>query len=105
MRLGLCGIGMLLVSAGVVGLADEPPPAKRRVDIPKMMVQSPLKRLVQAAKPTDDTASTVPSTNPKVEAGKVKWHTSFDAAKVAAQQSGKPILLFQLLGRLDNRFT
>jgi hypothetical protein len=105
MRLELFGIVVLLVGTGVVGLADEPPPAKRRVDIPKMMMQSPLKRLVQAAQATDGTVLPVPSKNPKVEAGKVNWHASFDAAKTAAQQSGKPILLFQLLGRLDNRFT
>jgi hypothetical protein len=64
-----------------------------------------LKRLVQAAQATDDTASPVAPKTPKVEAGKVNWHASLDAAKTAAQKTGKPILLFQLLGRLDNRFT
>ena len=36
--------------------------------------------------------------------GPIPWHESLDAAKEAASQSGKPILLFQLLGRLDEEF-
>lgn len=104
MRFGLRGIVVLLVGTGAVGLAEEPP-AKRRVDLPKTILESPLKRLVEATPATDGTASPQTSKNPKVEAGKVSWHASFDAAKAAAQESGKPILLFQLLGRLDNRFT
>ena len=48
-------------------------------------------------KPVDD--------NPRVEPGKVKWHASFDAAKEAAAKSGKPVLLFHLMGQLDQRFT
>lgn len=43
--------------------------------------------------------------NPKVEPGKVNWHDDFAAACKASQQSGKPVLLFQLLGQLDQRFT
>lgn len=45
------------------------------------------------------------SENPKVEPGKVNWHVDFAAACEASQQSGKPVLLFQLLGQLDQRFT
>ena len=48
-------------------------------------------------KPIDD--------NPKVEPGKVEWHADFDEAKAAAEKSGKPVLLFQLMGQLDQRFT
>lgn len=33
--------------------------------------------------------------------GLVDWHDSFDAACAAARDSGKPVLLFQLFGRLD----
>ncbi len=42
--------------------------------------------------------------NPKVEPGKVKWHGTPEEAMRAAQTSGKPILLFQMMGRLDDRF-
>ena len=37
----------------------------------------------------------------RVEAGVVRWHADFDAARAAAGVSGKPVLLFQLFGRLD----
>lgn len=41
----------------------------------------------------------------KVAPGKVKWHASFDAACRAAKGSGKPVLLFHVLGRFDEPFT
>ena len=56
------------------------------------------------AKPAVKVADVKPSANPKVAPGKVKWHTDFAAARKAAEQSGKPVLLFQLLGRLDEEF-
>lgn len=31
----------------------------------------------------------------------VRWHEDYDAALLAAEKSRKPVLLFQLLGRLD----
>ena len=42
--------------------------------------------------------------NPKVEPGKVVWHASFADACEAARKSGKPVLLFQMMGKLDDRF-
>ncbi len=42
--------------------------------------------------------------NPKVKPGDVVWHPSFVAAREASQQSGKPVLLFQLMGKLDDQF-
>jgi hypothetical protein len=42
--------------------------------------------------------------NPKVEPGKVKWHASFDEARAAAVRSKKPVLLFQMMGKLDDQF-
>ena len=42
--------------------------------------------------------------NPKVEPGKVRWHPTFQAACDAARQSGKPVLLFQMMGKLDDQF-
>jgi hypothetical protein len=42
--------------------------------------------------------------NPKVEPGKVKWHPDFDTACTAAAKSGKPVLLFQMMGKLDDQF-
>jgi hypothetical protein len=42
--------------------------------------------------------------NPAVEPGKVRWHASFADAQAAARRSGKPVLLFQMMGRLDRQF-
>jgi hypothetical protein len=42
--------------------------------------------------------------NPKVLPGKVRWHPSFTAACEAARRSGKPVLLFQMMGKLDDQF-
>jgi hypothetical protein len=53
-------------------------------------------------------SSTVPAdsnfVNPKVQPGLVKWHPSLNAACQAAQKSGKPVLLFQMMGKLDDQF-
>ena len=46
-----------------------------------------------------------PNDNPRVEPGMVNWHSDFDSAMAASQRSGKPVLLFHLLGQLDQQFT
>lgn len=51
------------------------------------------------------TKSDPPVENPRVEPGKVSWHADFEAARRASGESGKPVMLFQLMGRLDQRFT
>jgi len=45
-----------------------------------------------------------PDVNPSVGAGLVKWHRSFEEAKQASQKSGKPVLLFHMMGQLDRQF-
>jgi hypothetical protein len=52
----------------------------------------------------DGLAATAAETNPKVQPGLVRWHTDFAAACAAAKDSRKPVLLFQMMGRLDQRF-
>jgi hypothetical protein len=54
--------------------------------------------LVRAATPPEV------STNPKVQPGKVNWHPSFAAARRAAEKSGKPVFLFEMMGKLDDQF-
>jgi len=44
----------------------------------------------------------LPPLDQAVKAGDVAWHDSFEDALSAARVSGKPVLLFQLLGRLDD---
>jgi hypothetical protein len=47
---------------------------------------------------------TADDVNPRVPPGKVRWHQSFADAQAAAAQSGKPILLFHMMGQLDRQF-
>ena len=42
--------------------------------------------------------------NPGVAPGKILWHKDFEAACDSARKSGKPVLLFQMMGRLDEKF-
>jgi hypothetical protein len=42
--------------------------------------------------------------NPKVQPGGVHWHPTWTAACDAAGKSGKPVLLFQMMGKLDDQF-
>jgi hypothetical protein len=42
--------------------------------------------------------------NPRTRPGLVRWHEDFAAACAAARRSGKPVLLFQMMGRLDQKF-
>lgn len=42
--------------------------------------------------------------NPHVEPGKVQWHASFEDACKASARSGKPVLLLQMMGKLDQKF-
>jgi hypothetical protein len=44
------------------------------------------------------------ATNVKVKPGDVTWHSDFAAACEASKQSSKPVLFFQLLGKLDDQF-
>ena len=38
---------------------------------------------------------------PKIQAGAVRWHGTFEKACQAAKKSHKPVFLFQLVGFLD----
>ncbi len=69
-------------------------------DASKRDVESYTKRVLAAAA----NAGAGNFVNPKVEPGKVKWHSSFDAACEAAKKSGRPVLLFQMMGNLDEQF-
>lgn len=85
----------LLVNHGV---AEDPKPARPALDRPKVAIEMPTKLLVARGAAAN-------FVNPKVEPGKVQWQASFAAAGEAARKSGKPVLLFQLLGKLDEQFT
>ena len=110
-------------------------PPRIRVDMRKSVVETPLKTLLAGAndqapaiashadapiaaprpvveavnrEPAAATASSANSgtgENPTVEPGDVRWHEDFDQARSAANTSQRPVLLFQMIGRLDQRFT
>src|SRR5947209_233492 len=101
-------IPAVLAAAGWVGMtvAAAEPAAAPKVDGGKRAVERPLKAVLAAtpATPPAGKAAAPPFTNPTVQPGKVRWHDSWAAACAASRRSGKPVLLFQMMGRLDQRF-
>ncbi len=115
--------GTILVGLGGRALAVEPPPnvpqppngiqnvaqppganvpaQPRRVDIRKGILELKTETVVQQRSAPAPAAAVA---NPRVEPGKVRWHADFAAACAASQKSGKPVLLFQMMGKLDEQF-
>lgn len=62
-------------------------------------VALPTRKAEADAKPNGDTRTGV-----KVAPGKVAWQPDFDTACKRACESGKPVLLFQMMGKLDDEF-
>jgi len=79
-------------------------PAKPDVDSVKGPINPPVQKTIAETAPAPRLAM-IDADNPWVEPGKVKWHKSFADARKAAENSGKPVLLFQMMGRLDQQFT
>lgn len=81
-----------------------PANAMKTDDRTKSRIEMPTKRIL--AKQTDPAAVNGAGAfvNPKVEPGKVRWRKDFAAACRAAKKSGKPVLLFQMMGKLDDQF-
>jgi hypothetical protein len=101
--------GVLAVSGA---LGDEKAP-KGLTYVAKADIEVPTERLL-AARAGSVTAATergavqnptaATADQPKVPPGRVKWHADFATACRAAQQSGKPVLLFHMMGKLDDQF-
>jgi hypothetical protein len=85
--------GVLVARALSAAPRNQPGPLDRS----KEVIERPTKLLVGGS-------AAAPFVNPKVQPGKVRWHKDFAAAIKAAEKSGKPVLLFQMMGRLDERF-
>jgi hypothetical protein len=78
-------------------------PKKVRVDIAKsVVVERPIAKVIKNTAAGE--AKNAAFVNPKVEPGAVKWHATFDDACKASTKSGKPVLLFQMMGKLDEKF-
>ena len=93
---------ILSVSAWIAALAvsTQSPSAQqapaKAADLSKRVVEAPIKHgnWLRPNAPGDR----------RVAPGLVAWHTDLDAAKAASARTGKPVLLFQLLGNLDDEF-
>jgi hypothetical protein len=117
-RLGLVCL-VLTVAASLPALGEQrPAQSGRPVDVGKRIAESPARRVVagstdqrrdHAKAEAEAPARTIAARssgaeNPRVAPGLVRWHADFAAARAAAERSGKPVLLFQMLGKLDDLF-
>jgi hypothetical protein len=101
--LSLLVLGTVASSRGQTPAPSAPADApKALADIRKGVVENPTKRLVRES--SAGPAALAAFTNPKVEPGRVRWHPTFEAACRASIRSGKPVLLFQMMGKLDDQF-
>lgn len=88
--LASCFASTVLLLTASIAPAAEPDAVRSR----KQEIEQPTKNVVKNS--TD--------ANPKVQPGKVNWHKSFAEACEAAKKSGKPVFLFQMMGKLDDQF-
>jgi hypothetical protein len=96
-------VAILLLARAFAG-DQAPPKAMRPSDISKFAVELPTEKLLAAGTVPSTSSPSPEFINPKVAPGKVRWHKTFADACRAAKQSGKPVLLFQMMGKLDERF-
>jgi hypothetical protein len=73
---------------------DKPAVADRSKE---QVVERPTKAVVAGA-------SNAEVNNPTVEPGRVKWHKTLADARAASEKSGRPVLLFHMMGQLDKQF-
>ena len=96
----LASVAVLATTVAVVHAQQQ---GKARVgDDRKRVIERPTEAVL--AKSEDAKAAAKEFENPKVAPGKVKWHADFAAACAASKTSGKPVLLFQMMGKLDDKF-
>jgi hypothetical protein len=89
--------GFLVVSAAVTAYALRPTSVPTPPPLSNPPAMTPPLTVLQSTPPADEI-------NPAVPPGMVRWHPSFAHAQTAAQSSGKPVLLFHMLGQLDRQF-
>jgi hypothetical protein len=94
------------IEIGAKTVVAAPPAAEPDLkDLAKRKVERPTEALLAEAAARAALAQADKGfVNPKVAPGKVNWHADLAAACAAAKTSGKPVLLFQMMGKLDNQF-
>jgi hypothetical protein len=112
------GLASVAALAGAFALAYADPPAnppprdltKRRIERP---AEDVLARLIAAQKAAEAARADAEAAraaaekgfvNPKVAPGKVTWHKDLATATKASARTGRPVLLFQMMGHLDDKF-
>lgn len=72
-------------------------PVRRNLrDLPLLQLNTPA--------PTADSSTVSNRAGRKVVPGFVRWHTNFETACKRAASTNKPVLLFQMMGKLDEEF-
>ncbi|MCG3135423.1 MAG: hypothetical protein HMLKMBBP_03074 [Planctomycetes bacterium] len=85
-----------LLALGLLSVLASPSRAEDPYDTSKRVAERPARDVAGGAAPLGfDT---------RAEPGLVRWHADAPAALAAAKLSGKPVLVFQILGRLDDEF-
>lgn len=102
--------------------SEDSPAAPRKPDISKLRIEAPLKSMLKTSAAPDLFKSletkgelekldnAVPISAPpavaivKVKPGLISWHKNLTAAMKSASKSGKPVLVFHMMGSLDDRF-
>ena len=78
------------------------------LDVRKSIIESPVKSILFTPhmKPKLKEIASLDKNQrrDKVKPGLVNWHDSMEEAKKAAERSQKPILVFHMMGNLDDRF-
>ena len=89
------------------------PEPRETNDETKMRIERPLEEVLETTSASvhdgrieaSRSAAADKPANPRVRPGLVQWAKDFDTAVENGRRNGKPVLLFQLLGQLDQRFT
>ena len=88
------------------------PQVPRNLDISKGRIEMPAKQLLVSGALDESNINTAKpqtklrkSKSQAAQPGKVNWHSNLAMACQQSKVSGKPVLHFQLLGQLDQRFT
>ncbi len=85
-------------------LTTAPKNPARSLDVSKKFIETSPKELLEPTAVHHESSLPI-SDDPQCKPGLVTWHANLQEAKTASRRSGKPILLFQLLGKLDETFT
>jgi hypothetical protein len=87
-------IVLALAATAAVAAAEDPPP--QRLDVGKSLIEAPVESAVRSR--------TLDPLELKARPGLVRWHAGLVDALAAAKVSRRPVLVFQLLGNLDQEF-